>query len=656
MPTTILKIGGSSVDRIAHNLRLRRFTIGSTNGPEECEFAEILAIAPSYNHGDSVKLEVNTVLKFRGIIVGDEGPGNNATINYRALGGSYLADLVPITHPTRGIGTRVYNAPIDDVDYDPGLAGLEVGQILTSVLQEATTAAALWNAGIEAYTAAPPYSPTATLKSQTVTDFADLDTVPLQAVRLSGARMWSQLVNVVRQWMPTFRLRILPDGTIRATDTRTLTPRTLTVGTDPIRLPTLRRDSQDCATAITIRGLDEVEGTWLSLENGDLTEDWTGTEESNWSWADYVTPTDGYDHGTIASETSTTVTVEPAGSRTWAANYWSNIKATITVIDDASSGAVTYQETRIVVSNTAVTGGSSVITLDRALANSGHDRYEMVGLSGGSHVWRRYKIATQDIADAVVRRFPYPVATANLGNGLPGGQAGITQPFGWNVQYSDAANLIPGQVFLLQFDLITDPADDEIKVLANEPTCKPWTSQTDLDLGGAAVTGPDDIRVFVPVSLGALTVRKPSSGYEGNAYTVEGISREVTIDLDEWIYKADSATVEALAQDLLDSIKDVVVTGSIEYLGYDADGVDAAGIESLEIASDFDDYVVDGIALPIERVEVRYETTGPHQWITTYQVSNKRYPFHGNDYFVPRGYQTEDPLADTGAVDLRGGL
>lgn len=653
MPTSTLKINGSTIDRDAADVVIESLLYGNPEGPDVLEFTQHCTTSQAYLQRSSVELLIDdgggggSVRRFYGRITG-ASPDASGGISwkYRAEGGSYLADLVSVSHPQRGTGeSPVYNAPPDDLDYDAGLVGLSMGDILTELLTVDEIATDLWNAGVEAYTAAPPYDTAGAtppvLKAATVADFALMTIVPLEAIRFSGQRLWSQVMDFVRSHAPTFRLRIRPDGTIRCTDTRTLTPRTLTVGTDAIRPPTLARAGGDCVTAIRVRGRDDVEAWWFSLVSGDLEEDWTAQEEADWTWDDFARPAQGYAACTITAQGTNTVTVSvDDGLDEWGADYWPGILAHVTLIDDAASGAITYQITRRIIANTALSsGGTSTLTLDVDLpAGSAYDRAEIVGIPAGSHVHRRYKFAStrQDAAARIVRRFPFPVATGDLGLGYQGA-ARTSRPFGWNVKASSGFNV--GQPFILQFSIYTDPDDNLVKIITAEPTIAPWTLPADRDIGGNAVTKPDDIRVLAPVSKGPLEIRVPAADdappWEGRAYTIHGLEFELVLDLDGWLYIGDESRATTFAQDLLDSLKDPVITGAVEVIGFDADALDAGGIESIELetAAGFDalDDDLVGVPLPVQSVELRWNTApgSATNFTTVVNLSNRTFPYHG---------------------------
>jgi hypothetical protein len=654
-----LNINGVAVDRDLADVVLESLTLGNPEGYDQLSFTHRGSTSQTYLARSLVTLTIDDglgggpVIRFKGRITScnDTLDGNGVSWHYTAEGGAWLADLVSISHPQRGVGlSPVYNAPPDDGDYDGGLVGLTVGQIVEELLTIDQIATDLWNAGVEAYTAAPLDSGAGydtiggdppVLKPATLADFALMTTPPFEAVRFSGQRLWSQLLDFVRSYAPTFRLRLLPSGTIRCTDTRTLPNRTLTVGTDAIRPPALNRDGGDCATAIRVRGSDLTEGMWFSHLKEDLEEDWTPEEEANWTIDDFARPDLGYSEVDITAMGTATVTVSVTnGLDEWDENYWPGVLAHITLIEDAASGSIQYQITRRIVANTALTvGGTSVLTLDIDLPPlPGFNRAIIVGVAGGSHVHRRYRFSTtrQEAARRIVRRFPFPVSTGSLGTG---NQGAITTsvPFGWNVR--GASDWYTGQAFALQFDIYTDPSDGLVKIIAAEPTCRPWTQQSDLEIGGDAVTKPDDVRVFVPVSKGALEVRVPPAdavpAYEGRAYSTHGLEYTQTIDLDGWLYVGDEGQATAFAQDLLDSLKDPVVTGNLEILGFDRDAVNAGGIESITLAAvpEFDalDADIAGIPLPVHSVELRWNTAPGNAmtFTTTLNVSNRTFPYHG---------------------------
>ena len=93
-------------------------------------------------------------------------------------------------------------------------------------------------------------------------------------------------------------------------------------------------------------------------------------------------------------------------------------------------------------------------------------------------------------------------------------------------------------------------------------------SPTSLVYGGGVVTPPTDVQVFLPVANGSLQVQAPAGGgYAGTLYTVEGISRTKTVTVREWRDYSLNTNMQTYANELFDAIKDVIVEGTIGYLG-----------------------------------------------------------------------------------------
>jgi hypothetical protein len=687
MPTVVLKVAGVVVNRAAENVRYVGATIFNPESADVLEFHEFLPERrrPGFDAGATVELLIDGTRHFWGRIddVSDERPlaGGGLAFTYKCVGGQALLDDLAI-ESNRGIGERFFNLEPRDPDYDAGAAGRELGQIVRAVFEDVHDfAERVWNSGVQCDTAAPPYTATdpPELKAATQADLDLMTTVPRRPVRFRGSRFWTQVQAVVREWAPTFQPRVYADGTLRFTDNRTLDVRTLTEGDGTIRPPAFRRDTADCATAVQMRGRDVVEGMWLTLEQGDLAEDWTEEAEDAWTIFDFETPTDGYDQGDVVSMTSTTVTVISDIGAVWLLNHWSDIQAHITVIDPNENDSILYQETRGVISSTASVGaGSNVgqytVTVDAPFANGsgtawGYERFIIVGNTPASIVHRRYSFVEQDIAERIVTRFPFPVVAPSP-DGTAASRTDVA--FGQIVRSAVASIFYPGQTFPLSFNLFTDPDDGLIKVMADEPTCKPFTTRADLEIGGEAVVKPDDVRIFAPVSTGAMTARVPGSGFEGTAYTREGIEREIVVDVPEWTYEADRATILLYAQDLLDSLKDVVFSGSIDFTGYDAASLAAGGREAIGLRSDYDgtpgpdeesgtgigsgsDAFAPGVPpLAVHSVELRWHPSGPVPLTTHLRVSNRTRPWHGEQTYVPRGFLESSPMG--GGSILAGGF
>ena len=93
-------------------------------------------------------------------------------------------------------------------------------------------------------------------------------------------------------------------------------------------------------------------------------------------------------------------------------------------------------------------------------------------------------------------------------------------------------------------------------------------SPTSLVFGGGVVTPPSDVQVFLPVANGSLEVFAPASTYfTGTAALIEGIQRIKVVTCRDWTDYSLNANMQAYANELLQSMCDVVLEGSTSYLG-----------------------------------------------------------------------------------------
>lgn len=667
-PVTRLVIDGVTIDaaRARGDVLPRRMLVHSFDGPDELEFTEFGALSPTYRFSSRVELyvaedldasgtivEADYRLYFRGHLLRapfrfDQGTG--PTLEYVAAGLKWAAAQIPVRHPQSELTEIEFNLPPDDPNYDEDLAGLELGEILRRVLTYDYHATQLWNAGVEAYTNAPPYDTEGgappVLKAATLSELAAMTIVPMQAVRFAGTKLWNEVENVVQEWAPWVGLEIEANGTIRMHDTRDPLWLELMLGSDPLELPSFSYDASECYTAVEILGSDQVEGRFLSTDDGSLVEDWRSDEEELWTWADFAEPSGAISQGAILTLGPTTVTIAPeTGAGSWAVNRWSNDDAFMVVENPLAQGQVTYSETRRIVANQAWGGaGSCTITLDYPLANSGYTRYRITARAGGrSHIHRRYDIYDNWAAANIVERFPFPVPYSTIT-----GTKLVDVPVGVNKRSDDGE---PDYFeSLLFFQIITE--NGTRKILTNEPTVKPWTAQADLDLGGDNVTKPSVVEVFVPVSVGQLTVRYPASGWSGTGYTDHNIQRVRYVPMPDWKYVGDTERMREYAQAIHETVKDVTIEGEITYLGLWGPGLRDANVAA-KLTSVHGTTPWETTKLNVRGVEVTWPIQGPHIHETRLRLSNQRRPWTGDRYYSPQSFLDGDPLAGR-ELDLRG--
>jgi hypothetical protein len=541
---------------------------------------------------------------------------------YRVRGFKYLMNRIPVT-AVDGTGTQLYNLPPDDEDYLQDYAGMELGQIIDDLLTE--HAAALTAIGV---------STDATTTSQ----LAALDMVPFDSVAATG-RLANAIDGMLQRYARNYVLAVTAAGKVRLFDTTALTEITLTEGTDPFEPVRFVADVTDCATRVVVRGKGDIWPAYTSIGQGTISETWTSGMRTAWTWADFSTPRDAYDSGTIAPGgilDPVTIEVESSNVLTeWDANFWPGRFAWLHLHSSIGSG-ITYTESRPITANTALTaGGTSEITVGFDLDNAGgsaYDSYEIIGTyapigSGGferNNVYRLFDITDPGgmVADNLVKKFPIPVSFMSY--------------------TGDATAQTNYPVAVLVKSGVTIPANFKVlpstgQILFDEPTTKPFNSQATLNTGGTGVAKPDDIYVLLAYSRGALqAVYPPDSGgpvYSGTAYTEEELERTEYFDVDSWVYRGNQARMDAHAEMLHASICDTVYSGNVNYRGAYEDAFEPGVCLSI----DGNGYTtgLESAAVPIRSFSLRYSKTGlPQLFTSQLTCSNRRNPVTGDRQYV----------------------
>jgi hypothetical protein len=563
------------------------------------------------------------------------------TFGYRALGLKYAANQLPIT-AVDGTGTIAFNLDPHDEDYLPSFAGQSVGQILTYLLNQ--HAAALNALGIGNWTVATGPPVTYTLPTATSTDLTAMDLVPQEPVYAAGDRFWQTIEAVLQRHLRNYVSFIGADGTIRFFDTTALADLTVTEGTDPMEPVRFARDLTDCATRVKVRGQGRIFPAYVSTGKTTLTKAWTSTQQTAWKYTDFTQGGDSYDSGTIGATNildPVTVRISPtSGTKTWPAHFWNNRQAWIYLHSSVGS-ALTYTEARPITDCTALSaGGTSDITLGFALDNassSAYDSYEIIGTyaplsettyigSGGNNrnnVWRLYNVVTPGnwIEQHLVKRFPTPVSFL----GYTGNATAQTL-------YPEAVIVKSGITWPASFKVM--PATGQI--LFDEPVVKAINSQSVLN-AGTAVVAPDDIYCLLAYSRGALEAVYPADSggspvFAGTAYTVEGLQRTKTVDVDSWLYQGNTSQMAAYAQMLHRSMCDTVLTGSVVY--HDALNDCFTPGKRLNIAGAGYTTGLESAAVPVRSFALRYNLTGMEAWTSRLGCSSRRNPRTGDRQYV----------------------
>jgi len=644
MPTTVIIVNGTSYGasaRAANRFRaidalVKRFD----EGDDEAAFSLVgIDPVPIFTCGMTVSITVDGTTVF----VGDADTVNQAPTelgwqaSFTATGLKTRAARVCVTG-SDGSGEAVYNRSPSDPDYVSSDAGLTVGQIVERALEISTTATALDALDVGNYTAGA-------LPSATTTDLAALSIVPPSEVALSGENLFGQLEQLIKKWHPKYAVWIKPDGTIRVTDMFSMSAQTLTIPGDgegdPVSPPNFTRSSQGCFTRVKIRGLD-IQKAELSVLDESLVRGWSGTDETNWRYSDFIQPKDARDEGTITSLTSTSAVCDPTdATATAASNYWTpaNRAGWIQLYWDAGDQIDIFETRAITASTSLSAGGTYTITWDSStpISHTNYNKYRIVGRSGGLiDVGRLYLIKEKHTGDTgrntfvgsrMKKRFPRPVPWANNGKSFDiETAAGLIQ---WSrdgsspyIEWPVPVEIVPslGAVRFTE-PVFTASASPPLTATSAYPTTY---------AGGK----PVDVRVAVAYNRGAMNATKPSSSWEGSAYTRLGLEREKIIPLDSWNYIGDQANMEALAQEYLDVLKDEVIEGSIIYHGYPGGFNPLVMGYALNLPIQGVTGPLDGINLPVRTVTMRWPQDAATAEEVVFQFSNRRRPFEGDDLYM----------------------
>ncbi len=512
--------------------------------------------------------------------------------------------------------------------------------------------------GGSGYTSAPAVI-ISTLPSATITDALALSIIPPFRLTFAGERILQSIESVIQSCHPNHWVYVEVDGTIRILDQRSFSDNTITLDdpADPRWLmPSLSRDTNDCYSQLVVRGDKYVVPVTLALKpwpgsgdsDGGLQEDFAwgiydnaGAKAaySTADWQIYSIQT-GQDQGSCTcSDTTHVVITSQDTSLTLAANELdqtvTGLHATITVYSDVISD-VSQMYAAKVVANTAMTaGGTSTLTLDRALPATTYNAYRLYALaSAGTVVYRRYKVTNAAVAAQMQQYFPWAVAFRFADN-----SAATTTTTPMCTVYWSSSGSRPYN--MASIGLTVDPESGTITT--DRPTC--------FVFGGGAITPPSDVQVFVPVANGALQVQAPSSGYAGTLYTVEGIERTKYITVREWRDYSLNGNMQTFCDEQFDAIKNVIVEGDLSYLGLATTYLAPGQAVSITGSSYTTGY--EALALPVAACDVTFNN-GPAgtSYVTRLPLSNRVARFSAEVWTRPP--VTGQQLGLGQAIDYRG--
>jgi hypothetical protein len=293
--------------------------------------------------------------------------------------------------------------------------------------------------------------------------------------------------------------------------------------------------------------------------------DWGGeTDEATikaaWTLGDFTDlSSNAQDSGACTCPSTIEVTITTA--KTYAANELdqttSGRKAVIMLTDNLSAGIDAVSMARV-TSNTETSGGTSTLTLDRELPATTFDSFKLYLQSQeGAVVWRRYRPEDVDIQGALTTYFPFPVPVA--GDSDAAGMA--SEPVMVLVKGAQTAT-VPVRV---------DP--DAGTFTADRPTVTFFGPTIATGSAAAGTNVPDDVQVLAAVVAGSLQAIAPpdSSGavYSGAVVAETGREDTLTITIPSWIDKGQQANMLRYAWEVLDTVCNPVLEGTISLVGWD---------------------------------------------------------------------------------------
>ncbi|WP_165235382.1 hypothetical protein [Aquisphaera insulae] len=171
----------------------------------------------------------------------------------------------------------------------------------------------------------------------------------------------------------------------------------------------------------------------------------------------------------------------------------------------------------------------------------------------------------------------------------------------------------------------------------DQPICAAYSSQAAMQAGGSAISPPTDLKLLLAFSRGAISVTKPASGYEGTAFTTNGVERTLYRDFPQWLDYRDTSSYQTLAQEILDTVKNTVVEGNMTYSGKYSSALTLGS--ALNIAGNGYTTGYEAIAAPIRGVVLDFVPEGGQTpWVTSLSFSTRMRPFVGDRLYQHPGW------------------
>lgn len=259
------------------------------------------------------------------------------------------------------------------------------------------------------------------------------------------------------------------------------------------------------------------------------------------------------DIGTCTCPSTTTVRFTSShATYHWPSNFWDQTvtgkMGTVYLRADAVAGVSQYWQARITSNTALVAGGTSDLTIDNPLPNTGFTAAIIIGNgTGASLVWRKYKCSNTAIGAALQVHAPYDIPYV-APDGLSAGQT--TSPICYVIQ----------GVQYKTVNLTIDPETGHFYL--DKPSA--------LVFSGDKVTPvvPDEIEIYAIVANGTLQAVYPADvagvpQYAGTSNTVEGLTRTKYVTSQNWRDYGNAANMLLWATDLHGALSPAVVEGSV---------------------------------------------------------------------------------------------
>jgi hypothetical protein len=362
--------------------------------------------------------------------------------------------------------------------------------------------------------------------------------------------------------------------------------------------------------------------------------DWGGeTDETTikaaWTLGDFTDlSSNAQDSGACTCPSVLTVTITT--SKTYGSNeldQTSDGRKAVVILTDNLTAGIGQTYTAKVTSNSGTGGGTCTLTLDRELPATTFDSYKLyLESQEGAVVWRRYWPEDEAIRAAIGTYFPFPVPVAGDGDA-----AGSTSYPIMVLTKGALTAVVPCRV---------DP--DNGWFVADRPTVTFFGSTIATGSAAAAGNVPDDVQVLAAIVNGSLTATVPPDNagavYTGQVYAETGRVDTVYVTVPSWIDKANQAAMLDYAWQLLDTVKDPIIEGTVPLMGW-GDQFYSPG-KSIQLKGDGYSTTYQYSAVPVIGVDVAL-TPSPVLYRTQLRVSSQRQAFAAAQFErpLPRGLE-----------------